>query len=61
MKQKFNMGFSKGTRMSYQCPNCSNIQEEPEAHKYNMVVFEIGETEVKCSNCDAILTRKIIE
>ena len=61
MTKKFHMGNSNGGRMNYQCPNCSNIQGEPETHKYNMVIFEIGETKAKCPNCGAILTRKIIK
>jgi len=61
MINEYHMGDSKGTEAGYQCPNCSDIQGDPEDHKYNMVMFEVGETEVKCSNCGVILTRKIIE
>ena len=60
MTHKFHMGNSKGGIIAYQCPNCSDIQGDSKNHKYNMVKFEVGETEVKCSNCGAILTRKII-
>lgn len=55
------MGDSKGGELAYQCPNCSNIQGKREDHKYNMVKFEVGETEVKCPHCGALLTRNIIE
>ncbi len=61
MINEYHMGDSKGTEAGYQCPNCSDIQGDPEDHKYNMVKFEVGEIEVKCSNCGAKLTRKIIE
>ena len=61
MINEYYMGTSKGGEKGYQCPNCSDLQGEPENHKYNMVKFEIGEIEAKCPNCGAILTRKIIE
>lgn len=61
MPHKFHMGDSKGGEIGYQCPNCSDIQGNSENQKYNMVKFEVGETEVKYSNCGATLTRKIIE
>jgi len=57
----YHLGDSKGHEYAYQCPECSNIQGEPKEHKYNMVKFEVGETEVKCLNCGAILTRKILQ
>lgn len=40
---------------AFVCPNCSNIQGNPEDHNYNMVKFEIGDTEKKCPNCGTIL------
>jgi len=61
MINEYHMEDSKGGEKGYQCPDCSDIQRAPENHKYNMVKFEVGETEAKCSNCGAILTRKIIE
>ncbi|MFX1312926.1 MAG: hypothetical protein ACFFHD_09965 [Promethearchaeota archaeon] len=61
MVNVYHMGDSKGREFAYQCPECSNIKGKPNEHKYNMVKIELGETEVKCSNCGAILTRKIIQ
>ena len=59
MPKKYNMGKSNGGSFNYQCPNCSNIQADPIKHKYNIVKFEVGETEAKCSKCGAILIREI--
>lgn len=46
---------------AFVCPNCSNIQGNPEDHKYNMVKFDIGDTEKECSNCGVILYIKPLE
>ncbi len=46
---------------AFVCPSCSNIQEKPKDHKYNMVKFDIGDIEKECPNCGAILYIKPLE
>ena len=51
MMKKIYMGEFSVNGWVFVYPNCSNIQGYPEHHNYNMVKFEVGDTEKKFPNC----------
>ena len=57
-QKKYLLGkYSQKGIWNFVCPNCSNIQEEPDKQVYHFVEFKLGdgETKKKCLNCGALL------